>query len=306
MRYTFFEFENFKGIREAQLELAPADSAARVYTLVGLNESGKTTVLEAIDHFQATTDDEVSPKEVGGWTPPDPHSLIPISERTNFNGEIIIRCGIELDDDDVAAASTRLRKDDGYRLSSLERSIIVADRYVYENSRFIRRTSSWTNLVGAGRTKKGRIERTLDHNADFARWNGLAAFLRTRMPTIWYFPNFLFDFPEKIYLEEDEEETASRKFYRTLFQDILDALPRDLDLRAHIIERARSDKSSDRENLQQVLLEASRHVTDTVVSSWNRIFRDNSIAQKQIRIDIGEDPDSRTDEIGRASCRERV
>lgn len=51
MRYTFFEFENFKGIRKARLDLSPEDSAARVYTLVGLNESGKTTVLKAIDHF---------------------------------------------------------------------------------------------------------------------------------------------------------------------------------------------------------------------------------------------------------------
>src|SRR4051812_29788903 len=110
MRYTYFEFENFKGIRRARLDLTPDGSAARVYTLVGLNESGKTTVLEAIDYFRGTESDDVSPKHLGDWLAPDPHSLIPIAERTNFNDDIVIRCGIELDDADIDATKAHLRE----------------------------------------------------------------------------------------------------------------------------------------------------------------------------------------------------
>ena len=70
VRYTSFEFKNFKGIREARVDLAPEGSEARIYTLVGLNESGKTTILEGIDLFKPVTDDEleVSPKQLAGWT----------------------------------------------------------------------------------------------------------------------------------------------------------------------------------------------------------------------------------------------
>lgn len=50
MRYTSFEIENFKGIRSLRLDL-DSTPKSQVYTLVGLNESGKTTILEAIDYF---------------------------------------------------------------------------------------------------------------------------------------------------------------------------------------------------------------------------------------------------------------
>jgi hypothetical protein len=298
MRYTFFEFENFKGIRKARLELSVGASAARVYTLVGLNESGKTTVLEAIDHFQPTSEGAVTPKQLGGWVAPDPHSLIPIAERTNFTGKIRIRCGIELDDDDVVAAKAFLRSADGYRLSELDRDIVITDEYAYEDSRFVKRTSNWSGLRGTGRTKKGRLDKELSHAKDNARWNSLTTFVRRHLPTIWFFPHFLFDFPDKIYIEEYAEEPPANQFYRALFQDILDALPRDLDVTKHIVERKRSGKSSEQENLQQVLLEASRHVTDTVVSSWNHIFRDKPMSHKNVRIDVGEDEQSGLDDAG--------
>jgi AAA ATPase domain len=290
LRYTFFEFENFKGIRKARLDLDSAGSSARVYTLVGLNESGKTTALEAIDHFQGTGEGEISPKELAGWTSPDLHSLIPIADRPNFNGDIVIRCGVELNDDDVAAAAKELLDYDGYRVEDLERELIVTDRYHYENSRFQERSSLWTSFFGSGKTKQGRVERYISHDADNERWNVLTRLYRSRLPTIWYFPNFLFDFPDKIYLETAGDETDANEFYRVLFQDILDALDRDLDVQDHIVNRARSDEPSDRQHLEQVLLEASRHVTETVVRSWNDIFKDESIAQKQVRIDISEDP----------------
>src|SRR5205814_1895505 len=130
-----------------------------------------------------------------GWVAPDPHLLIPIVERTNFTGAISIRCGIELDDADVEAAQTALRKLDGYRLSQLQRSVIISDVYHYKDSRFDKRTSHWAGLEGTGRTKKGRIDRSLTYAEDEPRWQQLALELRKRLPTIWYFPHFLFDFP---------------------------------------------------------------------------------------------------------------
>lgn len=50
MQLEGFRVENFKGIKRADLRFADHDSA-RVHTLVGLNESGKTTLLEALHSF---------------------------------------------------------------------------------------------------------------------------------------------------------------------------------------------------------------------------------------------------------------
>ena len=49
MRFTRFEIKNFKGVEHAIVDLNPA--GAHIATLIGLNESGKTTILEAISQF---------------------------------------------------------------------------------------------------------------------------------------------------------------------------------------------------------------------------------------------------------------
>ena len=56
MNCTRFAITNFKGIRHLTLDLA-AHPQGRIIQLVGLNESGKTTVLEALDYLQLNIDD---------------------------------------------------------------------------------------------------------------------------------------------------------------------------------------------------------------------------------------------------------
>lgn len=48
MKYTRFSVQNFKGIKSAELRL----EGPRIVSIVGLNESGKTTLLEAIHSFR--------------------------------------------------------------------------------------------------------------------------------------------------------------------------------------------------------------------------------------------------------------
>jgi AAA15 family ATPase/GTPase len=50
MKHTYFEIKNFKGISNIRLDFI-AQPRSSVYTLVGLNESGKTTILEALNFF---------------------------------------------------------------------------------------------------------------------------------------------------------------------------------------------------------------------------------------------------------------
>ncbi|GFO97543.1 hypothetical protein ig2599ANME_1747 [groundwater metagenome] len=50
MKFTEFKIKNFKGIEDITINLDKSPNA-NIYTLVGLNESGKTTILEAINLF---------------------------------------------------------------------------------------------------------------------------------------------------------------------------------------------------------------------------------------------------------------
>ena len=51
MKFNKIEIKNYKGIEETVLELSNSPKG-NVYTLVGINESGKTSILEAINSFE--------------------------------------------------------------------------------------------------------------------------------------------------------------------------------------------------------------------------------------------------------------
>ena len=57
MKYTKFEISKFKGINHLVLDLEKLPQG-KIFPLVGLNESGKTTILEAINFFQNNISDD--------------------------------------------------------------------------------------------------------------------------------------------------------------------------------------------------------------------------------------------------------
>jgi predicted ATP-dependent endonuclease of OLD family len=104
-------FENFKGIEKLEVDLRKNPSA-KVFPLVGLNESGKTTVLEAINTFVYKPESLAGlmtelPKEI------DMHDIIPINKRDNFNGYITIEGGLEFNDHDKIMIKSILERKQG-------------------------------------------------------------------------------------------------------------------------------------------------------------------------------------------------
>lgn len=99
MKFTEFKIKNFKGIENITINLDKSPNA-NIYTLVGLNESGKTTILDAINFFNPS-DEGSSALDLPGATIKDYNSLIPISRRDNFNDEITIQVTLKLDVDDL-------------------------------------------------------------------------------------------------------------------------------------------------------------------------------------------------------------
>ena len=82
MKYTKFEIFNFKGIKHLGLDLTKQNNS-NVITLVGLNESGKTTILQAIDWFY-------HPLHYND------HELMPKDKRANFGDSISVKANVKL------------------------------------------------------------------------------------------------------------------------------------------------------------------------------------------------------------------
>jgi len=267
MKYSFFEIENFKGIEKIKIEINKSPRLD-VYTLVGLNESGKTTILEAINAFTYKTE-ALEPLELPRYSINDVHELIPICKRENFNDSVKIIVGLALEEDDEKEIRKYLREELEFRLAENIGQITIQQIYKFVDSKYNQEESPvpW-DLKLSGKKKRARTNTQLlgDEKKQAVQ------FIKQLIPDILYFPNFLFDFPDKIYLEDYGTDDARYKFYRTVIQDILDSLGTHTNIEKHILERAKSGDKNDKKHLAALLLKMSRNVSKTVFDAWSKIF----------------------------------
>lgn len=276
MRYTAFHFKNFKGIEAMALKLS-----GPVTTLIGLNESGKTTILEAIFCFSYGAEDlEVINPGMASLRVPE--RWIPISKQANFNDNIEISAEVELSPEDQQALAAHMRETVGFKLSETPGSVQIWERYSFENSRHTRTHRVW-NLEVRGTTGKQRNPRRLPASSE--EWQAAVSFLKERLPRIWYFPNFLFELPERFALSDEpptsgDEEHDKGLFYRSTFEQILAELGYGANLQTHVVERLASTERADQRSLSAVLLDMGRLLTSTIFEGWDRIFGRKPTAQE--------------------------
>ncbi len=116
----------------------------------------------------------------------------------------------------------------------------------------------------------------------------LRAAVYSKTPDIAYFPTFVFDFPQKIYLSQRGGKTQD--FYKSVFQDILDYDGHGHTIEGDILRRIRSEpykvpwlefysayrERDDKEKIQHVMDRASSAVTECVFAKWNKIFHEDA------------------------------
>src|SRR5688500_11172328 len=133
MRYLSFQIENFKGIAKVRVDLARSP-ASRGHSLVGLNESGKRTILEAINSFSYKRA-SLGPLELSGYSIDDVHDLIPIAKRSNFNGRTSIKASLELNRSDLQRLAAHLKERQNYQLRvTSTASFTISTEFPFVNS----------------------------------------------------------------------------------------------------------------------------------------------------------------------------
>lgn len=259
MRYSGFTITNFKGIRSLTIDLSRPPRAT-TFALVGLNESGKTTILEAIHWFYSpTTYDHVS--------------LIPKSELLNFNGEITVRVSLDLSDSDREAIARHLREASRFHLTEPIGQITSTRTAKYENSTHVT-TSLTFDITATGRRPKARSPQPLRRTDE--AYSRLEAFLSDRLlPSITYYQNFLFDFPDKLYLGPKPSQSLSPQdlFYKNVIQDVMNSMGRDLAVERHLVARFTSASSADRAALGSTLDKLASKITTQVFTAWRELLK---------------------------------
>jgi predicted ATP-dependent endonuclease of OLD family len=275
MRYTGFEIINFKGIQKVFFDFT-RNPQSPVHILVGLNESGKTTILEALSFFYDNLQrkDELT---LRANVANDVHDLIPKGKKDNFNDKIVIRCNILLDETDITQLNVDLKQ---FKTSvvSYKPEMKIAQLFEFSNSSFKERKNEWDVNISV---KADTTNETVQLGPTHPAWIPAYSRIVNIFPSILYYPNFLFEFPDKIFLETSDTESKEQAFYRLVLQDVLDSLNNDLKLSTHIIDRSRSTKVSDKDALDSVLNKMGAQITKLIFDNKFTIFK-SSIHNKQI------------------------
>ena len=278
MKYTKFIIKNYKGIPKIELDLRKKPNT-NIFTLVGLNESGKTSLLEAISLFQS------------GITKENAHTLIPKSRQYGFNDTVSIQAELEIEAKEMAYIKTHLEKAYKFFLSKDEESIKITKKYYFEKS--IPSETQWKETLWTtgfiGKTKQAKNPKRL-YEWRKSAWSDVIEIIQDQfLPKILYYPDFLFKFPEKIYLEEFSTEGPEQDEYRSVLEDILTSVEKDLTLEADLLNRMKNkEKRAYRDALNQLLLKIAKKLDDEILKKWDEIFKGGQKKEVEINWDNDE------------------
>src|SRR5262249_16951063 len=143
------------GISKCSLEVE-RPGAGRMITLIGLNESGKTTILEAISNFISEDEDLsslVGTRRPEGYT----RNFVPKDKKANFTGDIELSATVAIDEDDKVALGKFFLDKHNLVLdtAALPPTFAVAKVFKFKNSEPQSSTNTWViNFSLKTRTQK--------------------------------------------------------------------------------------------------------------------------------------------------------
>ena len=279
MRYQKFRIKNFKGIKETEIDLTSL-TGANVFAFVGLNESGKTTLLEAIHSFAPDYRSGRIVKASEGTEKERAEGRVPRHLLASFTGEIVVEAVLTVDAKDKTYISSYLKDNHELRINedSIPNIVSMSRNGLFQRGDYV----ETIKRLDFDAQLKGKGQRTF-HSAKGKEVACVWEAMRELAPDIAYYPTLIFDFPEKIYVTD--RPGASDSFYKSVLEDILavDGQGYTLD---DLVRRVRSDKfevpwadfftrwmtGDDKGKVQQIIDRASSAVTTNVFGKWNKIF----------------------------------
>lgn len=300
MRYRKFIIENYRGIEKTEIEL-PFSEGAQATTLIGLNESGKTTILEAIYSFSPDSESKAL-YDSTVLLSDDPSYFIPRNHFSNFNDASTVEATVSWTSEEIDVAIKLIKRvyDIHVDTDSLPLEFSIQSGHKFVASKHAHRIHRW-NIQPKVRTGKQVNLR----EPTTAERQKIISSLLTYIPRIAYFPTFVFDFPEKIYLSGgpvEGKKKALNDFYKKIFQSVLDSGGQGHNIDQHIVKRfddthARtkdgavveavakgSAERSNREMIKQTVDRAADTVSDFIIRKWDEIFT-HSPVRKEISIE---------------------
>lgn len=273
MRYKKFIIKNFKGINDLTIDLSKQPDS-HIYTFVGLNESGKTTILEAINTINTRYNSQTS------------HRLIPKHLKANFNGMVSVQAYVEVDDNDNILLDKKIAEL-GYKEHKPINEFTVNTTCCFADSKHKENISYWGFSPQVKKNRGKKFVTLCDKDED---WHTIVNYIEENlMPRIVYYENFLFEFPERIYLTGPESELAMNKSYKDIIEDIVQEIIPGGSIQTSLADVYMDKDTSSRDIFDARQTKLQEKIGKEVFSSWGKLFNTNGLQAKasvQLRFGI--------------------
>lgn len=201
MRYTQFHIENFKAINNITIDL----SKEGLVLLLGINESGKTSILRAIETFDYINDLE-DEAERSRFTRS-------IRNKKELNSKAVISADVILEkgDSEKLITSIGLNEEKGKLFNKIN-SLSISRNFVFENANFI--GERYSLYIDQKKELFGELEEVQETE--------ICKKILSNFPSIQYFEDFKDQIPDFIsltvgaqYYDADWASTIDGLFYHT-------------------------------------------------------------------------------------------
>jgi ABC-type Mn2+/Zn2+ transport system ATPase subunit len=278
MKYKKFLIENFKGIKKIELDL----SNNRIITLVGLNESGKTTIMEAIKAFyELIKGKTLTENEKNSFRP----------KGIDFTGNIIISSDLTLELEDLAKITTYINKLTFPHEATVDSTNLnYAYNFVYNLHNF--KEQKIIAIFEITIKVKNEADKYISHKLskyDKPKWDAILKYIREQLiPEIIYYEDFVFNIPEEIIypnptLSNTRIELEKNSVWQLVLDDILKVCNSNFtSFNDMVVKIWTSDNETALNRISQLEEILNRKIT----KSWKDLFKNESksVNFKEIKI----------------------
>lgn len=272
MKYKSITLENLKGIKKVKIDF----TNNRILTLVGLNESGKTTILEGMHLFYKLVKgeklrnsdyNEIRPKGIG------------------FSDSIKIKAELEFEEEDFKKIQAYAKKEGHTTKLKFPETFDYTYSFEYDLHKYIE-----TNTYASFNAKSSAAKNKL-YNSNRELWQKLVRYINSKLvPDILYYEDFVFEIPNEIpfsFESNDDEEGENEDFleWKLVLDDILKSIqPKFTSFQENVVNIWHSDN-----DLARQIINAMEQKLDSVITyAWQELFKSTDPQRNSKRLNFKE------------------
>ncbi|MCL9971908.1 MAG: ATP-binding protein [Candidatus Pacebacteria bacterium] len=274
MQYKSFHLENYRGIEKVDLDL----QKNRILTLVGLNESGKTTILKSLELFY---------RVARGQTPNADEYKMLRPKGTDFTGSVELTASALLDETDKNSILKKWKEIGKKTTLEIGEEFTYTINFNFKDHQYV----DTTKTVSFSSRVKGKTKSL--SSTDKNSWVELIKHIRENLlPEILFYEDFIFDIPEKVLFytntstpndRQVEVDTELNKSWQSVLDDILVSVqPKSTSFQEWVADLW----TPDHDTAAGRVLKMEGKLNETITDAWKDLFIDGGkkLNFKEIRL----------------------